>query len=136
MGSLATAAYRSGISECPDAICPVPLHTKRLIWRGFNQSTELAKQISRSTNIPVLNTALVRTRNTKPQTQLGHKERKENLKNAFAANPEQIRGKSILLIDDVYTTGATLRECSKAILGAGAAKVDVLVLARTQEEPI
>jgi ComF family protein len=124
----------------PDLIIPVPLHDKKLRLRGFNPSFLLVKEwdvITRALEdgvpvIPVSEDTLLRTKWTKSQTGLGRKERLKNIKNAFSVNdPSKINRKKILLIDDVYTTGATAKECSKVLLNAGASHVDVLTLART-----
>jgi len=112
-------------------VVPVPLHGRRLAWRGFNQSSELGRAVARALGAPLLDRALRRTRYTVPQTQLDRKERQANIKGAFAAVPDMVRGRRILLVDDVYTTGATLGECARTLKRAGAAGVDVLVLART-----
>ena len=123
----------------PDLIIPVPLHNKTLRHRGFNPSFLLVKEwaaIPRALEdgfpvIPVSGDILLRTKLTKSQTGLGRKARLKNIKNAFSVHdPSKINGKKILLIDDVYTTGATAKECSKVLLDAGASHVDVLTLAR------
>ena len=113
---------------------PVPLHYVRFVTRRYNQSALLAHALAKHTNLPVLPDALTRTRHTKPQTGLTRKQRENNVKGAFAANPKHthhIKGKHILLIDDVFTTGSTLHACTKALLKAGAMQVNVLTLART-----
>ncbi len=110
---------------------PVPLHVQRLRWRGFNQALLLAQPLARGAGVPVDPYALERVRPTRPQVELDEKERHHNVAGAFrAAHPQRIRGRHILLIDDVLTTGATVEECSRVLLHAGAASVDVLVLAR------
>jgi ComF family protein len=115
-----------------DTIVPVPLHRKRLRWRGFNQSVVLAHEIGGEWGIPVDAFALARSRETPPQTQLHEDERRKNMRRAFAVNPRRsVEDKSILLIDDVYTSGATVDECSRALLRGGAREVSVLTLART-----
>ncbi|MDO8955761.1 MAG: ComF family protein [Deltaproteobacteria bacterium] len=114
-----------------DLILSVPLHPQRLRKRGFNQSLLLARRISRVHSIPLDFTALQRIRHTQPQTELSGPERKKNIRGAFAVKKSAIiSGKRILLIDDVFTTGATVQECSKALLKAGAKRVDVMTLAR------
>lgn len=114
-----------------DLILPVPLHPQRLRQRGFNQSNLLARRISRRHSIPLDFTTLKRIRPTQPQTQLSGPERRENIRGAFEVqNPQTIQKKHLLLIDDVYTTGATVGECSKVLRKAGAGQVDVLTLAR------
>ncbi|WP_319471262.1 ComF family protein [uncultured Pseudodesulfovibrio sp.] len=135
LSNMAVAALQRSNFRTPDLIVPVPLHTKRLQWRGFNQSTELARALGRTLHRPVPKTALTRVRHTPPQTRLGLKERQSNIKNAFAADPDKVNGKVILMVDDVYTTGSTLGECTRTLRRAGAAGVDVLVLARAQQEP-
>lgn len=133
---LADMAYTSYIDRSPtmpDGIIPVPLHKKRLIWRGYNQSTELCRVLADKQELPILSDGLTRVRNTVPQTRLDMTARQENIKKAFKADAHQIKGKRILLVDDVCTTGATIQECAKVITQAGASGVDVLVLAKTIE---
>jgi ComF family protein len=114
-----------------ELILCVPLHPRRLRQRGFNQSLLLARRVSRAHSIPLNFTALQRTRHTQPQTQLSGPERQKNIRGAFEVRrPEAIAEKEILLIDDVFTTGATVQECAKVLLKAGAKRVDVLTLAR------
>jgi ComF family protein len=115
-----------------DVIVPVPLHPKRLRWRGFNQSVILAREIGALWSLPVDPFALSRSRETPPQTQLHEDERRKNVRRAFLVGAgKTIDGKSVLLIDDVYTSGATVNECSRALMRAGAREVSVLTLART-----
>lgn len=133
--TLAVAALGRGAAGSPDLILPVPLHPRRLLWRGYNQSTELARGLGRALHRPVPPDALVRTRNTVPQLSLDMHQRRENIRDAFAADPAQVAGRSILLVDDVYTTGATLTECARTLRRAGAAGLSVLVLARARREP-
>lgn len=135
LADMATQAFTAEDSTLPDVIVPVPLHRKRLLWRGFNQATEISRTLSKKLNKPILTHGLARTRNTPPQTRLKLKERQANIKDAFTADASRIKNKRVLLVDDVYTTGATLRECARTLNKAGAAGVDVLVLARTQQEP-
>lgn len=120
-------------------IVPVPLHKKKFRSRGFNTSFLLVKEWALITGalngvlpvIPVIQDILVRKRWTEPQTGLGRKERLQNIKNAFGvSDSSNIKGKTILLVDDVFTTGATVNECAKVLLRAGAARIDVLTLAR------
>lgn len=115
-----------------DVIIPVPLHIKRLRERGFNQSLLLARAVGRKNNIPVNPFGLKRIRWTEPQVNLSGKERKINVKGAFEFHGD-VKGKTVLLIDDVYTTGATVAECSKVLKKGGAKGVCVLTLARTSE---
>jgi ComF family protein len=112
-------------------ILAVPLHRRRLRQRGFNQATLLARRVSRAHSIPLDSTSLLRSRFTEPQTQLSGPERLKNIRGAFkVGRPEIIAGKHILLIDDVFTTGATVQECAKVLVKGGAKRVDVLTLAR------
>lgn len=114
-----------------DALVPVPLHRWRLFKRRYNQSALMANALAASMNIAVLPEALVRTRPTPTQGARDRKERFKNVKGAFAVkNTEAVEGKTLVLIDDVLTTGATASECAKVLLAAGAARVDVLTLAR------
>lgn len=114
----------------PDLVVPVPLHPKRLRWRGYNQAAELARPLANRLGTDLAHTALVRTRNTVPQSTLSGPDRLTNLKGAFRADHAQVNGKHALLVDDVMTTGSTLEECARALAESGAASVDVLVLAR------
>jgi ComF family protein len=132
LANIAHQAFAKNSTRMPDIIIPVPLHTRRLLWRGFNQSIELARLLGKELNTPMLTDGLIRTRHTIPQTRLGLAERQSNIKDAFAAKPSKVQGLFVLVLDDVYTTGATLRECAKTLKRAGAAGVEVLVLARAQ----
>ena len=133
---MAVQTFEQRQARTPDVIVPVPLHHRRLLWRGFNQSLEISRSLSKRLDRPVLKNGLTRIRNTPPQTRLGLRERRVNIKDAFLADTGQIRGRRVLLVDDVYTTGSTLRECARTLRRAGAFGVDVLVLARTQQEPM
>jgi len=118
------------LAAAADLIVPVPLHGKRLKERGFNQAVLLARAF---TQLPLSLQALVRVRHTAPQAGLKPHERRDNVRRAFQVpQPELIQDKKILLIDDVYTTGATVRECAKALLQAGARQVEVLTVARAR----
>ncbi len=113
-----------------DLLIPVPLHPQRLRERGFNQALLLAKALSRRTGIPYSKTILKKKKPTLPQVNLSGVEREKGLKAAFhVIEREELLGKSVLLVDDVYTTGATVNECSKVLVKGGARKVDVLTLA-------
>jgi ComF family protein len=112
-----------------DGIVPVPLNIKRMRERGFNQSLLIARVISNKTKNPLLINTLLKKKETPPQTGLFARERLLNLKNAFEVNGD-IRGLKLILVDDVMTTGATVRECSKELIKAGAKEVIVLTLAR------
>ena len=113
-----------------DLIIPVPLHSKRLRERGFNQALLLVKELSRRTQIPYSKRLLQKRILTPPQVNLSGGEREKGVRGSFhIQRDEEIEGKSILLVDDVYTTGATVNECSKVLLKAGAERVDVLTIA-------
>ncbi len=118
----------------PDLILPVPLHPKRLRQRGFNQAQKLAAAFFPGQKDRLRPDLLVRLRQTAPQTGMSGKDRRHNLRRAFAvAQPDLVRDRRVLLVDDVYTTGSTVNECAKVLLRAGAALVEVLTLARVRE---
>jgi ComF family protein len=113
-----------------DLLIPVPLHPRRLRERGFNQALLLAKELSRRTGIPYFKTILKKKKSTLPQVNLSGVERERGLRGAFhVVEKEELLRKSVLLVDDVYTTGATVNECSKVLVKEGAGRVDVLTLA-------
>ncbi|WP_045216326.1 ComF family protein [Desulfonatronovibrio magnus] len=130
LGNLLSAAAARHPYEFMDLIIPVPLHDLRLKHRGFNQSFELCRILGKKINLPVCRQALIKIRHTPAQSLMSRKERLENIKNVFHACPDTIKEKKILLVDDIMTTGSTLEECSKTLLGSGAAEVRVVVLAR------
>lgn len=112
-----------------DMVLPVPLYKKRLRERGFNQSALLGKYLSKRLGVPLNLSSLVRNRDTRPQVGLSAKERKKNIRNAFEVKEEKIiKGRRLILIDDVFTTGATAKECSKVLHKAGAQEVFVITL--------
>lgn len=115
-----------------EIIVPVPMTDRERKKRGFNQAELLARDVGARLNMPVL-PALVKHRETAPQKELTGRERESNLKGCFsAAYAEYIAGRKILLVDDVFTTGATANECARTLLGAGAASVSVLTAAATK----
>ncbi|RKU09204.1 hypothetical protein C6503_21945 [Candidatus Poribacteria bacterium] len=115
-----------------DFILPIPIHKKRLRERGFNQAALLADGIAKAENIPVLVNTLVRKRHTVAQSSLDRDARQQNIVGAFEVQtPDVIRGKRLLVIDDVFTTGATIREAVSELWTADPAEIDVLTLART-----
>jgi len=132
LGRLLARGCGEYLSEvCADLIVPVPLHHKRLRWRGFNQSLLLARQVSRFYGVPVDPFALQRRKETTAQTQLPEADRRRNVRGAFALHPgKSVKDLTILLVDDVYTSGATVNECSRTLKRAGAKEVYVLTLAR------
>ena len=124
--------FEDAAADCPapDIIVPVPLHINRLKKRGFNQSLLIARKMSKTLKTGLSYDNLARTRATEPQVNLKASERAKNVSSAFFIRaPAAFKGKRILLVDDVYTTGATIRECSKVLKKAGA-EVYALTLAR------
>ena len=125
--------------HCPlpdeyDVIVPVPLDLARLRWRGFNQAAALAGVLAKRRGRPLRRMALSRCRATPPQVGLGEEERRRNIAGAFAVHDRAaVRGRTILLVDDVMTTGATVDECARTLRRAGARLVDVAVLARAAD---
>ena len=116
-----------------DAVVPVPLHWRRRLSRGYNQSELIAAPLARGLGLPLL-AALAKRRATRPQSRLPRQERMENLRRAFAVRrPSRIAGRRLLLVDDVTTTGATLNVASAALMAAGAAAVVALAVAKTPE---
>lgn len=113
-----------------DVIVPIPLHPAKLREREFNQSETLARLIAAQLEIPLVPGILVRKRNTRTQTELTPRQRVENLREAFGVTaPAGINGKTLLLVDDVLTTGATVSEAARALKKAGAAAVFALTIA-------
>jgi ComF family protein len=122
--------------EQADAIAPVPLHPLRLLKRRYNQAAEVARPLARLSGAPYLPDALVRRRATATQAGRSGSGRRRNVAGAFEVPPArraQVEGRRILLIDDVMTTGATAEGCARALKAAGAARVDLAVLARVKE---
>jgi ComF family protein len=113
-------------------LIPVPLHIKRLRQRGFNQSSLLAKLLGRALKLPVRCDILHRSRWTEPQTRLNRNERLMNLTKAFSVSlPVEVRGRPVVLVDDVFTTGTTIAECARALKGEGASEVHALTVSRS-----
>ena len=120
------------LAAAADLLVPVPLHPRRLKARGFNQSWLLAQGFK---GAALGREVLTRVRHTVPQVGLKPKERRANVRGAFSVSrPEAVRGKNLLLIDDLYTTGSTVKECALALRRAGAAGVAVLTVARVKQE--
>ncbi len=115
-----------------DYIIPTPLHRKRYVERGFNQSERIGRLLSRHTHIPLLN-ALTRTRNTIKQALLDRESRLVNVRDAFRVIPQfqsVLVGKKVVIVDDVYTTGSTITECARALLCGGVSEVSGWSIAR------
>lgn len=119
-----------------DALVPVPLHWWRWLRRGFNQSALLARELSGRTGLPLLEGALQRVRATPQQALLTRGGRRRNVARAFqVARPALVAGRRLMLVDDVYTTGATLNACAAELKKAGATHVSTLTLARVDRRP-
>ena len=108
----------------PQMIIPVPLHYLRLRERGYNQALELAKQVKKRLKIPIDKANIIRIKNTEPQTLLNAKKRKNNLKHAFKVI-KSLPYKHVAIIDDVITTGNTIKELCKSLQQEGIAKIDI-----------
>ena len=114
-----------------DIIIPVPIHKKRKLERGYNQTELIAKEIANQTHLKLEKNILIKQKNIIPQSSLNKSEREQNIKNAFIAkNIEKIINKKILLFDDIYTTGSTANECAKVLKKQGAKQVGVLTIAK------
>jgi ComF family protein len=117
-----------------DQVMPVPLHRRRLRQRGFNQALLLANGVADVFGLRLVYDNLHRVRNTRPQVELSGEERARNVRNAFRLDrPAEVEGKRILLVDDVFTSGATMNECARVLKEEGAENVIVFTLARTCE---
>lgn len=130
--SYALYYYFKGLNWNVDFITYIPIHQKRLKTRGYNQAKELASHLSNLTNIPLID-CFEKIKNTPNQTSLSGKQRQENLKDAFKLIYKELKDKNILIIDDIFTTGATSNEVSKLIRNKGANKIYVLTVAHTAE---
>lgn len=138
LGKILEKSILNSALPLPEIIIPVPLHPRRLRWRGFNQAQLLAQYLGENLTpgfpLPVYPNAILRNRYTKPQMEIKDKRQREiNTQDAFTLNSQtapEINGKIIFLIDDLATTGSTLFECSKVLKKAGAKKVYGVVLAR------
>jgi ComF family protein len=132
LGAWMGAAGRALLAEA-DALVPVPLHWRRLWARRFNQSAALAGAIARRSGLAVRHDLLRRVKPTPQQVGLSRAERERNVQGAFRVPPAakgEVRGRHLIVVDDVLTSGATVDACARALLRAGAAQVDVLVFAR------
>ena len=114
-----------------DKIIPVPISKKRNKERGYNQSLLIAEEIANKTNLGLVNNCLIKTKNIIEQSKLNKEERKKNIQGVYRLkNEKRIANKNILLIDDIYTTGSTVNECSKILQQANPKKIGILVLAK------
>ncbi|KKQ45461.1 MAG: hypothetical protein US63_C0016G0012 [Candidatus Moranbacteria bacterium GW2011_GWC2_37_8] len=138
LGGLLISALQKSDTPIPDIIIPIPLHTRRLRWRGFNQSFLLASQVAQkllpAIEIKLEENILIRKRYTCPQMEIkDYQSRKQNLAGAFhCSDANAVKNKIILLIDDVATTGSTIFECAKVLKKAGAKEVYAAVIARQE----
>jgi len=138
LGRIMVKSFINHRIPLPDILIPVPLHPRKLRQRGFNQSELLAdflgENLAPGINFPVLKNVLIRKRSTLSQMKIkNYRERRKNIQGAFTVfQPEEIRRKNILLVDDVATTGATLLECARVLKSAGARKISALVVARQE----
>lgn len=130
-GVMSAKLYKEMDISKIDLIIPLPLHVWRLYGRGYNQSYLLAREIGSAFSKEVITDVLVKTKNTRPQSSLSGRERRNNLKNAFAVRgKEKVAGKNILLVDDIMTTGTTLTEASKVLKKAKVKSVACAVAVR------
>ncbi len=129
---LAEVTRVEGLAEC-EAVVPLPLDPERRRARGYNQSELLAREVARRLGLPLVPQACRRVRPTAPQAGLTRAQRRANVQGAFAADPRLVRNRTVLLVDDVMTTGATLNACARTLRQAGAARVLAVTVARTSE---
>ena len=127
-----SSRYARTINFSDFVVVPVPLHPQRQRERGFNQASLIGKAIAKQFGLPFADQVLKRTRNTKPQVALKGDDRRKNLADAFALTPNIVISQypNILLVDDVWTTGSTLRNCGNVLKRAGAKKVWAMTIAR------
>lgn len=138
LNGLTTLAQLTATSGCmqelaePELIVPVPLHASRLRQRGFNQATLIARTCLPRWRDRIRVDVLKRNRVTTPQSQLSGRERRSNLQRVFTIEKiDEVQGKRILVVDDVFTTGSTVNECARVLRKAGAARIEVLTVARS-----
>lgn len=138
LGKIIIKGFLKNNTPLPDLVIPVPIHKRKLKWRGFNQAEILAQIISQDLTpgfvLPIHSDILIRQKNNRAQMKIkNYSERLTNIRDIFAISPEKensIRDKKILLVDDIATTGATLFECAKILKSAGAKKIYGAVIAR------
>lgn len=134
---LGLAGYFSGLlaetgrSLEVDCVVALPMHARGLRERGFNQAQEIARPLARAWELPLLQGAVRRVRDGVPQASLNGTARRRNVRGAFSADSAQLAGKSVLVVDDVMTTGATLEAFARELKRAGAVRVENIVVART-----
>lgn len=134
MGKMYAQELRRSGMPPTDCIIPVPLHRRKQKQRGYNQSEAFAEGISANLSILVNTRSLLRKTNTQTQTRKSRWDRWKNVQDVFVVeNPEMVKGKNIMLVDDVVTTGATLEACIRVLLNAGAQRVDVHTIAYARE---
>jgi len=126
---LGKAVTSPGPGGTMDYIVPVPLHPHRLRQRGYNQALEIARPLSRQLGLPIETWRLQRSRKTPPQQGLPADQRSRNLRHAFSL-AGQVTGARVLLVDDIMTTGETVRECCRTLLQGGAEEIQVAVVGR------
>lgn len=114
-----------------DMIVPVPLHGTRLSERGYNQSELLSEEVSKDLDLPLIRDGIFRVRDTRRQSGLARRERVENVKSAFFAAESVIKGKAVILVDDIFTTGETAKACGVALKDAGARRIICVALCKT-----
>ena len=120
-----------GILKKYDIIIPVPIHKNRKTIRGYNQSELIAKELGKTLNIPVYDKSLIKVKNNRAQSKLGKNDRKLNVLGAYRLNDDKnIKDKKIILLDDIFTTGNTVNECSKVLKKAKAKDIFVLTIAK------
>lgn len=129
MGLLLAQHLELSLIDKLDMLIPVPLHARRYLDRGFNQSLEMGRLIAHQLDIPLNNSLIKRQKNSQPQVALSAKERQKNVHNIFLSNG-QLNGQHIAIIDDVMTSGSTVNEIARVLKKAGAGRVDVWVFAR------
>jgi ComF family protein len=127
---LAESVMRAGVAGGVESVVPMPLHTSRLVERGFNQSLELARFVGAALRVELDLHALERSRATEPQVGLPRAARSANVRGAFVADASRVTQRHVALVDDVVTTGATVAAAAGALLEAGARRVDVWCVAR------
>jgi ComF family protein len=127
----AAVETRCEADETLDLVMPVPMHWRRRLWRGYDHSRVLATALARELHLP-LGYELVRIRHTPQQAHLPRTRRIENMRGAFAAEGKALAGASVLLVDDITTTGATASEAARALLSAGAIRVTLAAVAKSE----